>query len=737
MAANNANSQEGTSEEDDTSFQSDSTITPSTRLFYYHTPKWFNAQNIKSLVELGLSKPRIQFTDLESPTQSTSDDTVNDMWHLSRKSFLKLRDMTAAAFVRNSKGYLDQKESNIILRSTDTPFIEGVDETMIKLAKVLKATLISIDREDLRDLAEEFLRQDKPKQSFTADEAEDASECPQRYYFAVQSVKNTSKEDRRRNRAAISAILEAAEAKDQAHLPIERTGREEVSHFSTNVILYIRSVYQIGMLSGNYRYFARFRDAVQNSRKRGKGIIMVANMLKEEPYYHTKTYKNIGASLSSTLDISPYQRQVGGVPSEPCRDLYTMTSNIRRLKRFLRAKSPLPSSAQFLDPLSNWDPLGDSLGDSRWSRNYIREAGKQIIRRYLAMKTMTLEDVRVVLSDLNLPREPWKDRFERVKKDYDGLENSPLDYVVSLGKCICPIPCCNILNTVLTCFLDQLNETYDDVNIDPEAKEIIKSLVSLYDFRFAATPNVARRTIRTRSALLYGPPGTDRAHLGRAVAKDLGATLISIDAPAILSKWDIDMEKYIGTTLKIAAELFPCVVFIDEVHALFYQRTQDNVTWLRTQLAWFLKLLGRLTRTENAPFVIFTTTRPYYLDEAFLGRVPQKLLFKLPDAMTRLKIIRLFVTNDNLLPPFNTDHLVDLTEGYTHSDIFNLCNEVGRTWLVECADIGTDPSNCNERIFSNEAFSAGRLRLEDFLEALQEIRPTASPRSLGDVGKDS
>lgn len=290
---------------------------------------------------------------------------------------------------------------------------------------------------------------------------------------------------------------------------------------------------------------------------------------------------------------------------------------------------------------------------------------------------------------------------------------------------------------MLTCFLDQLNETYDDVNIDPEAKVIIESLVSLYDFRFAATPNVARRTIRTRSALLYGPPGTDRAHLGRAVAKDLGATLISIDAPAILSKWDIDMEKYIGTTLKIAAELFPCVVFIDEVHALFYQRTQDNVTWLRTQLAWFLKLLGRLTRTENAPFVIFTTTRPYYLDEAFLGRVPQKLLFKLPDAMTRLKIIRLFVTNDNLLPPFNTDHLVDLTEGYTHSDIFNLCNEVGRTWLVECADIGTDPSNCNERIFSNEAFSAGRLRLEDFLEALQEIRPTASPRSLGDVGKDS
>lgn len=62
----------------------------------------------------------------------------------------------------------------------------------------------------------------------------------------------------------------------------------------------------------------------------------------------------------------------------------------------------------------------------------------------------------------------------------------------------------------------------------------------------------------------------------RAIAKESGATMLSIDAASLQSKWVGVTEHLTKADFTLATKLFPCVLFIDEVDALFYRRASDD-----------------------------------------------------------------------------------------------------------------------------------------------------------------
>lgn len=73
--------------------------------------------------------------------------------------------------------------------------------------------------------------------------------------------------------------------------------------------------------------------------------------------------------------------------------------------------------------------------------------------------------------------------------------------------------------------------------------------------------------------------------------------------------------------------------------------------------------------------VLAATNRPSELDEAILRRLPQAFEIGMPDRRERAEILKVTLKDENVEPDIDFDHVARLCEGYTGSDIFELCKK--------------------------------------------------------------
>lgn len=71
-----------------------------------------------------------------------------------------------------------------------------------------------------------------------------------------------------------------------------------------------------------------------------------------------------------------------------------------------------------------------------------------------------------------------------------------------------------------------------------------------------------------RGVLLYGPPGTGKTMIGRAIANEVGAHMIVINGPEIMSKFYGETEERLRQIFTEASQRQPSIIFIDELDAL-------------------------------------------------------------------------------------------------------------------------------------------------------------------------
>ncbi|MDO5714522.1 MAG: ATP-binding protein [Tissierellia bacterium] len=181
--------------------------------------------------------------------------------------------------------------------------------------------------------------------------------------------------------------------------------------------------------------------------------------------------------------------------------------------------------------------------------------------------------------------------------------------------------------------------------------------------------------------LLYGPPGTGKTMLGKWIALKMKATFLNIQLSDINSKWYGESEKIIRSLFNVAKKHAPTVIFIDEIDAIFSTRDKLFETDMDRKLkSEFLTQINGITSQSQKPIILVgTTNKPFDLDDAFLRRFQKKMYIGLPLKKERIEILKYYlqsIENNIFDSDQNIDIIKEKTEGYSSSDLANVCKEI-------------------------------------------------------------
>ncbi|KAK1407182.1 hypothetical protein QVD17_38795 [Tagetes erecta] len=216
--------------------------------------------------------------------------------------------------------------------------------------------------------------------------------------------------------------------------------------------------------------------------------------------------------------------------------------------------------------------------------------------------------------------------------------------------------------------------TFDDIGALEKVKDTLKELVMLPLQR----PELfckGQLTKPCKGILLFGPPGTGKTMLAKAVATEAGANFINISMSSISSKWFGEGEKYVKAVFTLASKISPSVVFVDEVDSMLGRRENpgEHEAMRKMKNEFMMNWDGLRTKDTERVLVLAATNRPFDLDEAVIRRLPRRLMVNLPDAPNRAKILKVILAKEDLSPDIDLDEVANMTEGYSGSDLKNLC----------------------------------------------------------------
>ncbi|CAL9782480.1 unnamed protein product [Musa acuminata subsp. burmannicoides] len=215
----------------------------------------------------------------------------------------------------------------------------------------------------------------------------------------------------------------------------------------------------------------------------------------------------------------------------------------------------------------------------------------------------------------------------------------------------------------------EIRVTFDDIGALDETKKLLHELIILPLQR----PELFKGLLEpSRGILLFGPPGTGKTMLAKALAHEAGATFINVSMSAIASKWFGHSESNARALFTLAAKVAPTIIFIDEVDCILGQKTSERDTMASVTNEFLIHWDGLLTKSEDRILVLAATNRPFNLDEAIIRRFEHRIMVGLPSQESRESILRTLLSKEKT-EQLDFKELATMTVGYSGSDLKNLC----------------------------------------------------------------
>ncbi len=227
-----------------------------------------------------------------------------------------------------------------------------------------------------------------------------------------------------------------------------------------------------------------------------------------------------------------------------------------------------------------------------------------------------------------------------------------------------------------------------------------------------------------RGILFYGPAGCGKTLIAKAVASEVNATFFNVSAANIVSKWLGESERLVKSLFEMARMNQPAIVFIDELDSVGGARSGDDVGGerrLKTQL--LTEMQGLASDSEDRVTVIGATNLPWEIDFALRSRFEKRIHVPLPNHIARKQIFEIHMEDIEVDDDVNYGEMADLSEGYSGRDISVICREAAMEPIRDLQVSGRMDED-------QEIVELRHVSRDDFLRAIENIRPATSPEDL-------
>jgi len=179
-----------------------------------------------------------------------------------------------------------------------------------------------------------------------------------------------------------------------------------------------------------------------------------------------------------------------------------------------------------------------------------------------------------------------------------------------------------------------------------------------------------------RGVLMYGPPGSGKTTIAKAVAAETGAYFFLLNGPEVMSKMAGESESNLRKAFEEAEKNSPSIIFIDEIDSIAPKRDKAGGEMEKRIVSQLLTLMDGIKPSSNV-VVIAATNRPNVIEPALrrFGRFDRELDIGVPDDAGRLEILRIKTRNMKLAKDIDLEQIGKDTHGYVGADVSQLCME--------------------------------------------------------------